>query len=162
MSSYRPILPTQSDDAVYISVQQSEQVSNSSECSCRLHQTRNNYQSQPCQAIQLVCKLFSESILRQKEMPQRDTLPLAALHSPFNVQTQEQTHHDQWWTYTQLNVWWSRLKFNYQLSYFKAKSCRYCKCQLVHKVSTLGGLRQYWTPFGTTGTIKNPLDGWKM
>ena len=57
-------------------------------------------------------------------------------------------------TYTQLNVWWSRLKFNYQLSYFKAKSCRYCKCHLVHKVSTLGGLRQYWTPFGTTGTIK--------
>ena len=41
--------------------------------------------------------------------------------------------------------------------FHKAKSRRYCKCLFVHKVSARGGLRQYWTPFGTTGTIKEPF-----
>ena len=74
MSSYRPMLPTQSErwlaDAEYVSVQQSEQVSNSSKCSCGLHQTRTNYQSQPCQAIQPVSQYsVKKECLRETRYP---------------------------------------------------------------------------------------------
>ena len=107
MSSYSPILPTQSEwwlaDVEYVSVQQSEQVSNSSECSFAPD-------SQQLSITTMSSYSASESILCKEGMPHRDTLPLAALQSPSKVQTQEHTHHDQQWVSRQLKVWWSRLK----------------------------------------------------
>ena len=93
----------------------------------------------------------------------RGTLPLAALQSPFNVQTQEQTHHDQWWTSTQLNVWWSRLKFNYQWSYFTRQSpADIANASLYTKYQHVVDSDSTEHPLVLLGQSRSPSDGWEM
>ena len=133
---------------------------------CFAPHSHSHNQSQPWLAIQWVNTLVKKECLREI------TLPLAALQSPFNVQTQEQTHHGQQWLSRhddeQMNIQTIehlavRLKFNCLLSYFTWQSIAdVANVSLYTKYEHVVDSDSTEHPLLLLGQSRRPSDGWKM